>query len=487
MLDKLSWPILANFCRTVLQVLLNIVLAYYLSPSEYGLIALVLPVTLLILLVGDLGFSAVIVRTDRLMSQDVDVAMSMLFMFGIAVLTFAIGAYLSGAFNFLPAQLGLLIVGFAFVVFFAISAVVPRALLERKLEYKVISGIETISSLFGASVAFFCAHAGWGVWSFLFYHIILQLSRSIGFFQFAKYRPHFTLDKTGLKKLFTFGSWVVGFSITNFFSRNFDNYIIGGLLGTAALGSYAISYQIMLLPLAAITWPISGVLVSMLSKIRQDPIQFKTVFLNVLSLVASITVPAMSFVAGFGSLVIKVFLSEHWQAAGITTERLAIAGALQSLTSFVGVVFIVNGLVKKQFYIGIVTTILTLSAIAVAARFGSLVDVVNTYVGLAIAYTIFYAKITKETLQCRYHDLIVIVAPSMCAVIFSFILYALAISVSWEIKSDVQHLITGFICFAFGTLSAGLLFRRHLTSTFIKLRELRLSTSDNTYLEVGAL
>src|SRR5439155_420086 len=63
------------------------------------------------------------------------------------------------------------------------------------------------------------------------------------------WRPTVGFDRGAFRDLIGFSAFVTGSKLVAYGQGNGDNLVIGRVLGTAALGYYALAYRIMLLPL----------------------------------------------------------------------------------------------------------------------------------------------------------------------------------------------------------------------------------------------
>ncbi|WP_226019614.1 oligosaccharide flippase family protein [Novosphingobium sp. FKTRR1] len=390
MIRNVSITSTINIYRAFIQFGLNIALARFLLPSDFGQVAFVLPISLLILLLGDFGITVAVVRGSA-NPREVGAVATICATFGAAMFVISAALYSAGVFASWPGQTPQLVVTFALVAMIAMTAVIPRALLERSLAYGRIAGIETTANTAAFAAAITAAWMGWGVWSFAAYHLTIQTVRSALFWIFAGNRLALNFNWRLAQALMGFGGWVGAFNVINYFARNLDNFIVGAMLGTAQLGLYALAYQIMLVPLTVITWPASNVLLSTISRVRDRPNLLRDSHLAMVRLTAMVTFPIMTLVSLRGGMVFDILLPERWHDLGQLTSRMALAGGLQSTTSFIGALFVVQGRVRLQLVSGIVATTFILSSIAVAAVFGgTLSAVANTYLAATVLMSAGY-------------------------------------------------------------------------------------------------
>lgn len=402
-----------NIYRAAIQLGLIVALAHFLAPADFGLVALLLPIALFLLLMCDMGLTNAIV-SHAADSREAGAAATLCLAFGIAVPLVMLALQGAGALPFLPPDSAGLLLAFGCVATLAMAAVVPRAMLENRLLYGRITAIETAANTMGFAVAVAGAAQGAGAWSFALYHLVMQAGRAVGFGLAARHDFDLSLDWRRARPLLQLGGWIAAFNIANFLMRNLDRYIVAAWLGTDALGLYALAYQIMLVPMMVVTWPVSAVLVATLGRLKAQPEVQRETFLAVLALASCITIPGMTFVALFSDLLFAAILPVRWAMAADITGLLAIAGGLQSVTAFVGVLFLTQGRVRAQFWFGASATLVTLATLALCAGLtGSLPLLALAYAILTAVLTVFYLLMMARLLQSSVREIAARLAPAI--------------------------------------------------------------------------
>lgn len=402
-----------NIYRAAIQFGLNIALAHFLSPDDFGVVALVLPITLFIMLIGDFGLTGAIVSSAA-SPQQAGAAATLCQGFGLLIVAVTGLLYGAGAFHGLPQPMAELLLAFAVVTMLAMLAIVPRAMLERRLHYGQITMVETLANTAAFIVAVTAATAGAGAWSFACYHLTMQALRSLAFWHRARKDIAPNAQLRLAMPLMRFGGWVVGFNLVNYLMRNFDRYIIGGWLGTGALGLYAMAYQTMLIPLMTVTWPVSGVLMATLSRLKDRPDMQREAFLAMLLLVTCVTFPMASFVALKAELIFSTILPAGWVAVGPLTARMVVAGGLQSATALIGALFVMSGRVREQFWLGVAVTLLTLTVQALVVHNSrALSQLADAYVVLTLCITMGYLVVIARLLNAPLTHIIVPLLPAI--------------------------------------------------------------------------
>lgn len=383
--------------RNAVQFGMNLAIAAFIQPGAYGLVVFTTPFVVLIAMLTDLGMTSAITRAPSLSRNEAGAAMAAMMLGGGAcALLLALAAY--------PLQwwigmagLGPVMIGMACVVVFSVTAATPRALLERQLRYGRIATVEAAAVAVAAIIGLVAAWRGAGVWSLVLYNLVNHGLRAVIFGWSSRGGMVLNCRFAQLGALLSFGGWVLATNILNFFARNSDNLLIGASLGAAAVGVYGLSYQFMLAPLMAITWPTSAILLSTLR--REDPHgpRAQAMVAGVLTATAMLSVPAMLYLTFGLAFPVDALLSGKWQQVPTIVRWLAPAGALQSIASYNGALLMVAGRARAQFALTVVNTVVLVATFVVALPFGLLVLVKAYTVVITLLSLAFLAMIVGLT------------------------------------------------------------------------------------------
>lgn len=367
--------------RNGVQFGLNIAVAAFVTPGDYGLVVFTTPFLVLIALLTDLGMTSAITRAPRLSREEAGAAFVAMLIGGAACAgALALAAWPLERALAMPG-LAPVMAAMAGVVLLSIAAATPRALMERDLRYGRIAGIEAGAILVSAVTALAIAWHGGGIWSLVLYNLGVQLVRA-GAFGWASrraLRPNLHLRALG--PLLSFGGWVLAGNLLNFLARNSDNLLIGGALGAAAVGVYGLAYQFMLAPLMAITWPTSAILLATLRDEDQRGPRAQEMVESVLAATALAVVPAMLFLTFGLAWPMRALLSDRWAAVPAIVAWLAPAGALQAISSYNGALLMAAGRAKAQFVLTVVNSVVLVATFVAALPFG-LMALVHAYAGV---------------------------------------------------------------------------------------------------------
>ena len=400
--------------RNVVQFGMNVAIAAFVLPGDYGLIVFTTPFLVLIALLTDLGMTSAITRAPTLSDEEAGAAMGAMMAGGAVCAALLVAAAWPIERAIGMPGLAPVMAAMAGVVMLSIAAATPRALLERELRYAAIARVEAAAIALAAGGALAAAWHGAGVWSLVLYNVLVQAMRLAAFWWATRttLRPNRRFDRLG--PLLSFGGWVLANNILSFLARNSDNLLIGAWLGSAAVGVYGLAYQFMLAPLMAITWPTSGILLATLR--GQDPhgAVARTTVEGVLSATALVVTPAMFYLTFGLAFPVGRLLSGHWMMVPAIVAWLAPAGSLQAIASYNGALLMVAGRARAQFALGVANTAILVITFVVTLPHG-LMALVHAYTAaialLSLGYLAVIVRLTGLSLARLAHA----VAPALLA------------------------------------------------------------------------
>lgn len=369
----------AQILRIVIQFLSVIILARLLVPEDFGLVASVSPIAAFIGLFQNLGLQQAVIQRKDISEAQLNQVFWMSTFVGIActvVLCFA--APVAAAF-YGDARMTSLTIATALPLLLGSLAALPLALMNRRLQYAQLAINDIISAAAGFLATIIAAYMGLGYWS-------LALSgptTAILTLVLAWWTTGWLPDKPVLKvdrDIISFGANLTGFNVVNFFARNLDNILIGKYSGPVELGYYDRAYKLLLFPLRNLTEPLSRVMVPLLSKVQDNKLRFREIYLQTNWLLAIVTVPGITACAMASQQLVDILFGTEWAAVAPIFAWLGIAGIIQPVNSTTGWIFICQGKTNVMFRWGIYSSATTVCSFLAGLHWGA--------VGVAAAYAI---------------------------------------------------------------------------------------------------
>lgn len=432
--------------RSAVQLGINVLLAFFIDPSEYGLVAFSTPFIVLISMLTDLGMSSALVRMEILDRKTVGAAFTLLVSIGALLATALIATTPFIAARVHMPRLPGVLSGMTFGALLSIAAIVPRAMLERALDYSKIALTDGGAVIIAAAVAVGLAVAGAGVWALVAFMVLTNAIRAGTFWVLARDKMALSLEWKRCAGIVTFGGWVLLTNLVTFLARNFDNLLIGAVLGAASVGLYGLAYQFMMIPMIAVTWPASGVLLATLSRGGYDADQAERITLATIGVTAAITFPLMICLALVFPELAKSLLSPKWQGIGEILAWLAPLGALQSIASYNGALLLVAGKARAQFLYSVLNTVATMLFCVIGIHWG-LMGMVKAVVLIGTIMGLGFLLLIIGVARLHWLKLGRALIPAACST-------AVALAVAALFRSWPMHLPAPYIVLSLGLMIA---------------------------------
>lgn len=374
----ISWSVASQIGRHGILAVTTVILANLLAPRQFGLIAMITIITRFAEVITELGFGAALVqRRDNEPIHLTSVFWVNLITGAVITGALAFGAPLIG--NFYGEPILVPLTAFIAFTFFVSSAgIVPRTLFTRDLDFRTIAIVETWAAGIGGAAAIVMALRGFGAWALAGQEVIRATATTTLFWGYSQWRPSFRISWDAIMDLMRFSLNLLGNRTLNYWSRQADDLLIGRYVGSDALGSYRLAYDIMLFPLRNVSRVISRVMFPSLSEIQDQPGKVKAVFLKVTRAIALITFPLMlGLLATTRPFVLAVF-GEQWLSMVPILRILSLVGLVQSIGTLNGNLFMSQGRTDLQFRLGFFVKSFRILAIVVGLQWG--------VIGVALAY-----------------------------------------------------------------------------------------------------
>lgn len=298
------------------QMVATVVLARLLLPSDFGVVAMVTTVSLLIMNFGLNGFTEAVVQAEEIshtLASNlfwINLGASLLLTMGFA------GAGSLLAWFYGDPRVTMVTLGVSLTIFLTGASVLHLALLKRAMRFPVIAANSVFARGVSVVVSIILALMGWGYWALVAGVIAYPLSITAGAWMLCPWVPGLPRRAAGTKKLVRFAINVYGHFTVNYFARNMDNLLVGWRFGAGALGFYKKAYDLFALSSSQLVSPLSVVAVSALSRLKNDAAQYKRYFLRSLALLAFVGMGVGADLFLVGKDVIRVVLGPRWGEAG---------------------------------------------------------------------------------------------------------------------------------------------------------------------------
>lgn len=349
-----AWVALSYGGGQILSFAVLAVLANLLTPADFGLVSLASIVVVVMTYLQESGLGMAVIRQR----DDLDRAAATMFSYmvtGSVVLylaTFVSAPLLARWFD----QPDLTAVMRVLAILLVIRAIgsTAGALLERDLAFRSRAKGELTGAVVQAAVAIPLAFAGLGVWSLVAGQLASATASTSIFWILAPFRPNPRLASwSQLRSLVGYGRHITIGNVLGLVNSTVDSAVIGKLLGTTALGYYAVAWRVANVPALGVGYIVGRVMFPAYATIRDDLPAFRRVFVMNVQRVALASLPLALGMLICADPIIIGLLGEQWRPAVAPLRILAVFGLVRSFAGTSGAVFQAAGRPQLVYQLGL--------------------------------------------------------------------------------------------------------------------------------------
>lgn len=458
--NGLTWNAINALSVNTVNFIIGVTLARLLSPSEFGIVAIVLAFSSFVNSFIDAGFGSAIVQSQSFSKTDLPTIFltNMFLGLTLATILYSLSGIIGSAYNLV--EVSAVLKAMTAVYFLQSFIVVPKNYLVRIMNFELIAKIEVLSTVISGFLAVYLALNGYSYWA-LVIRIIVQFTISAILYNIlgkAISKLHF--EYIILKKYWKYGSGVLGTSLLSSFKSKLDVFIIARLMSSDSIGLYTRGKQYAELPQNLLYNIFNKPLFSKFSRyencifFEQYIKWFKTLSFVVFLVFGSLYLSA--------DLIIISLLGEAWKGAVIYFQLFSIWGALKFLVLFNIDMFNSRGKPQINLKITVLELIVfvALSGLSFAVNIGYQIDI---YLSGVIVLSVFNSLIVQlvimeRVLESQFFRLISSNWMELFLSIFAMCAAQLIRS-TYLVKGGVAYCGVGVTIFVILSLFFGFMFR----------------------------
>jgi len=366
-----SWVLLDNLAAAGIAFGFFVLTARILTPTEFGVAAIAISISQILLPLVDSLFHDAIIQREELEPKDVQVALTATFLWSLVVA--AAMVLLAPALAVLTNAPSLTV----YMPWLAIAALasgvmaVPSALARRQMEFRALAIRTVLGRSISAAIGLALALWGFGVWAVVVQAVLASLLSAI--FLFAAMRPslRFVFDFARLRGLLHFAGPAMGTQLLLFASSRVFTLIFSALLGpaTAAMWNVALRFVEPLQVVAATA--LGQFTLPIYSRKQKDGEGLRELFIVGSRRASLVLVPMFVGLGACARPVIEVMVGEQWLPAAPLMAVICLTFAVVASRQLVEITLTSLGFPALN---------LMLQAVAILLSFGGFA--IGTYYGL---------------------------------------------------------------------------------------------------------
>jgi len=293
-----------------------VILARLLTPSDFGIVTMVTTFSLLLRSFGLSGFTELIMQRDEMTES----LASNLFWINLGIGTILTLAFASSgpllAYVFHNQDVVHVAEGMALTIGIGCAGYIHTGLLQRAMHFRTTAIVNLVGQVVQFIVSIGLALVGWRYWALVWGSVAQTTTVTLGAWMACRWIPNWPGRAAGTSAGMKFATNVYSRFTFWYFTRNTDNLLVGWRFGAQALGFYKKAYDLFVLPQTQLLSPIYAVVVSTLSRVREDREQYRNYFLRAISVLALAGMGIGADFALVGSDIIRFLFGPGWEQSG---------------------------------------------------------------------------------------------------------------------------------------------------------------------------
>lgn len=306
------WMILQQFSAKGISMVVAIILARILMPSDYGLIAMTMVFTNLSDILIDAGFSTALIRKESVDDYDYSAVFSVSSIMAavLYVILFFSAPYVASYYSSPELTAVLRVVALTF--FLQSFTAVRNGIVNRNMQFRLLFVCNTTASITSGIIGVAAAYCGFGVWALVAQRLTQQLVLTVMLVIKVKQKVRWRFDWARIKEMLTFSIGVVGSSLLNFLGGNIYSAAIGKMYSLTDLGYYDKGNQLPMQFSLYTFGAMSSVLLPTISSCQSDLDRVKRIIRKVVGMTSFLIMPMMVGLALTSEEMICILFTDKW-------------------------------------------------------------------------------------------------------------------------------------------------------------------------------
>lgn len=310
-----------------------LILARFLEPASFGLVALALVYIDFVQLFMQQGLTAAIVQREDLEREHLDSA----FWGNIAfALVLGIGSWAAaGPVATVMGQAALKPIVQWLAPMFLLSALnaTQDAIMRRDLRFQTLAVRAIGGQVVAGIAAIVLAVMGFGIWALVAMELLYAAVGSVLLWTASRWRPRLRFSARHYRDLLAFGINILGVNLLRYARNRVDHLLIGGVFGITALGYYSMGRTFVNGLSGLVGGSIHPVVYPTFARLQRDGKRLARAIYQAAELQALVLCPAFIGVAAVAPEVVRGLLGERWEPSIPIIQAFGLAAIMQGTTS----------------------------------------------------------------------------------------------------------------------------------------------------------
>jgi len=388
------WISAARAVTNALSVLSTVLLARFLLPGDFGLVALATTMLMIVSSITELSLSSALIRHAAPTRTHFDAAWTLNALRGLVLGTlFAAAGGLAASIYGDARLIGIMaVLGFSL---FLSGLTNPRSImLQRDLIFWQEFVLNVAQKLAGVIASIAIAYYYKTYWALVIGTLVMQVTNVLVSYTILPFRPRISFAH--LKELLSFSLWLTAGQIINTLNWRFDHLLVGKGLSIVALGHYSVGGNLAQIPTRETTAPLTKIIFPGFASIRDDRARLAAAYQRAQAFVTAVALPAGVGTALIADPLIRLTMGDKWEPVIFVVQVLASVFALQTLGSLAEPLGMAQGETRLLFMRNLQLLLIRVPLIVAGMLLGGLKGVVLARVISGVVAIFFALRLVRR-------------------------------------------------------------------------------------------
>lgn len=380
------WNFVEQFARRGVGIGVTLLLAYFLTPEDFGLVAMMAVFLALGASLMESGFKQALIRLKDATQVDFNTAFYANMLLGVVAYAILFGAApWIALFYEQPGLVDLIrVAGLAVIV--NSFQVVQVSILSRKLNFKTQLKVNLPAAILSGLLAVALAYLGWGLWALVAQMLVSAMLVTLLLWAQRIWRPNLSFSFVSLRQMYNFGYKLFLSGVLDTVFRNMYVIVIAKFFSASVAGLYFFAEKIKELVISQLVTSIQTVTYPALSTMQDDNVRLKAGYRKVIAMATFLLFPAMLFLAALSQPLFELLLPEKWWPAVVYLQLMALAGLLIPIHAINLNILKVKGRSDLFLYLEILKKAMIVLILWVSFQYGVVGILIGQIIGSVLAY-----------------------------------------------------------------------------------------------------
>lgn len=335
------WMVMFKLIQRVIGFASTLILARLLVPADFGLIAMAMSIFAILEIMSAFSFDLALIQNQHAERRHYDTVWTFNVLFGLLNAMLMIVLAVPAAAFFSEPRVEWIMYSLALCALLSGFDNIGVVAFQKDLELHKDFYFGVAKKLTTFVVTVGLAYLWRDYWALIAGMVTGRVVGLCMSYWVHPYRPRFSL--AAASELFHFSKWMLINNILIYINNSGINSVIGKVFGAPVLGIYTVAYEISNLPTTELVWPISRAVFPGYSMLAGDIAELRKSFLQVISVITLLTVPAGIGIGLIAESLVRVLLGEKWMDAVPLIQVLAVFGVVRTLLGPPGSIYVAVG------------------------------------------------------------------------------------------------------------------------------------------------